>query len=77
MRLMPTTKSKLDYTAAMLAKEFSHLPREHVVRELETVAERILDGARFDDYVPVLAYRFARERLRERTVEHFSYLDAA
>ena len=34
---------------------------------VDTLASQLLDAARFDDYVPLLAHRHARERLLEES----------
>ena len=64
MTMTPGTRSKLDYTKRILVREFNHLPHEEVVHEIETVTDSLLEAARFDDYIPILAHRFARDRLR-------------
>ncbi len=61
--MTPGTKSKLDHTIRMLAAEFPHLHHEVVRREVETVTGALLASARFDDYIPILAHRSARDRL--------------
>lgn len=63
LTMSPGTRSKLEYTSRLLSAEFAQLPREDVVRELEVVSDALFAGAHFDDYIPILAHRFARERL--------------
>jgi len=64
--LTAKTRTRLEYMTRSLAYEFDSVPRPEVVREVDAIAGRLLDGARFDDYVPVLAHRYARVRLRKR-----------
>ena len=64
MTMTPGTRSKLDYTKRILVREFNHLPHEEVVHEIETVTDSLLEAARFDHYIPILAHRFACDRLR-------------
>lgn len=64
------TQLKLEHSTEALLREFSQLPGEEVVHEIETVTESLLVGARFDDYIPVLAHRFARDHLRDRPARH-------
>ena len=66
LAVRPATELKLEYGTRALIKEFPHLPCADVVHEVDTVTRSLVEGARFDDYIPVLVYRFARERLRER-----------
>ena len=63
LALRPVTQAKLEHGARALVREFADLPREVVVYEVESVTRRLLEHARFDDYIPLLVYRFARERL--------------
>ena len=65
VQLRPETQAHLARSVDDLTAELhGTVPRETVERTIqETVAT--LGDARFDDFIPVLAYRFARERLRE------------
>lgn len=65
-RLRQSARAKLDHGARLLAEEFDSLPRQVVAREVDAIAEELLLGARFDDYIPVLVQRIARDHLRER-----------
>ena len=67
--MSPGTRSKLVNSTRMLLEEFGSFPETEVVREIERVAQSLLKPARFDDYIPILAYRVARDHLRERTAE--------
>jgi len=67
--MSPGTRSKLVNSTRMLLEEFGSFPETEVVREIEQVAQSLLKPARFDDYIPILAYRVARNRLRERIAE--------
>jgi arsenate reductase (thioredoxin) len=61
--LDPATQTHLRKQVDDLAEEFAGVVSRETV---ERVAEESVDSlgdVRFDDYIPVLAYRFARERL--------------
>ena len=66
MRPTQATKTKLQHSKEALAAEFEHVPPEDIARRLEEIAHWLLEAARFDDYIPVLAHRYAREELRQR-----------
>ncbi len=61
----PETRARIDFATKVLVKEFGHVSREQIVGEVETVAEALLRDARFDNYVPILAHRFARDHLQQ------------
>jgi hypothetical protein len=58
------TRAKLDRLSSELRREFSHLPAAWVEQTLERVADDLLARARFQDFVPLLVHRRAREQLR-------------
>jgi hypothetical protein len=58
------TRRKLDSSTRLLLREFGSLPPDEIVREVEAAAARLLSSARFDEFIPVLAHRSARNRLR-------------
>jgi Protein of unknown function (DUF3562) len=58
------TRAKLDRLSVELEREFTQLPAERIEQTLESVADELLEGARFQDFVPLLAHRKTRERLR-------------
>jgi hypothetical protein len=58
------TRRKLDSGTRLLLREFGSLPPDEIVREVEAAAARLLSSARFDEFIPVLAHRSARNRLR-------------
>jgi len=62
------TRSKLAHALADLLHEFPDQPEQHVEAMIDIVAEDLLETARFDDFVPVLAHRQAREHLRDADV---------
>jgi len=74
--MSPGTRSKLGQSTRMLLEEFGSFPATEVVREIEGIAQSLLKPARFDDYIPILAYRVARDHLRERIAEQ-ALVDAA
>jgi arsenate reductase (thioredoxin) len=64
VQLDPITRSHLDKGMASLKQEFrgvfsSETIERYVYESLET-----LESVRFNDFVPLFAHRFARERLR-------------
>jgi hypothetical protein len=58
------TKLKIEHAARALAAEFEAVPCAVIAAEVEATAIRLLEHARFDDYIPILAHRYVRERLR-------------
>lgn len=60
------TGEKLTRLAGELRSEFTDVPAAEVEKTLFSVAEELLSHARFEDYVPLLAHRRARERLRSQ-----------
>ena len=65
MSLRAATKSKVEHAARALAAEFEAVPGAVIAAEVEATAIRLLEHAHFDDYVPTLAHRYVRERLRQ------------
>lgn len=59
-----TTRNKLAHAVADLLHEFPDHSEQHVEELIGSVASDLLEAARFDDFVPVLAHRRAREHLR-------------
>jgi hypothetical protein len=57
------THRQIELVDEQLTKEFSTLPASVVHREVATVSEGLLAGARFTDHVAVLTGRFAAEHL--------------
>lgn len=57
------TQKRLSRLIVELRREFAHIPGDRVDRVLESVVEDLLGRARFDDFVPLLAHRRAREQL--------------
>jgi len=46
-----------------LRREFPYVPEERIDGVFQAVATHLLERARFDDFVPLLVHRGARERL--------------
>ena len=65
MRLEPATKTKLEHGKTRLAAEFEMVPRALISTAVDATAGHLLQVARFDDYIPLLAQRYVRTRLRE------------
>jgi protein-tyrosine-phosphatase len=62
--LDPVTLNHLRQTAASLADEFAGVFSEETIERYLTESLDLLGDARINVFVPVLAHRFARERLR-------------
>lgn len=61
----PELRARLQQAARRLAAEFTGIyATETVERSVRESAQRLMQGARFLDFLPLLTYRFARERLR-------------
>ena len=61
------TRRKLEHLADDLKREFPAVPLDQIDDLVDAVALDLLHAARFDDYVPLLAHRHAREQLREQS----------
>jgi len=59
------TRNKLAHIPAELQREFPLVPVERIDELVDALSVRLLRAARFDDFVPLLAHRRARERLLE------------
>jgi hypothetical protein len=62
------TKAKLELSTKILAREFKAVPHALIASEIEATAARLLEGARFDDFVPILTHRYVRDRLKDPVV---------
>ena len=62
--LDPVTLNHLRQTAARLADEFAGVFSEETIERYLEESLDLLGGARINVFVPVLAHRFARERLK-------------
>ncbi|WP_026875360.1 three-helix bundle dimerization domain-containing protein [Jiangella gansuensis] len=61
----------LRVAADRLAAEFDRIGRETIERFLDSSYEHVADGARIETFLPLMAERFARQRLRALArVEH-------
>jgi hypothetical protein len=65
MILRAGTRSRIDHATRRLTTEFGDAPPALIGAAVEAVATRLLEHARFDDYVPVLVHRYVREALRD------------
>jgi hypothetical protein len=63
MHVSAGTRRRLSRLLIELRREFAHVPGDRVDRVLQSVVEDLLGRARFDDFVPLLAYRLVREQL--------------
>jgi predicted ATP-grasp superfamily ATP-dependent carboligase len=66
MKPRPTTDVMLEHGKERLATEFSEVPKDEISKAVDGAAGRLLQVARFDDYVPVLAQRYVRDSLLDR-----------
>ena len=64
VHLDPITQTHVDKAVDDLCHEFTGIFSRETVARFVSESIDSLGGARFADFVPVLAYRFARERLR-------------
>jgi arsenate reductase (thioredoxin) len=62
--LDPVTQHHVRQAAQRLAEEFTGIYSEETIERYLVESLDLLGGARINVYVPVLAHRFARERLR-------------
>jgi arsenate reductase (thioredoxin) len=62
--LDPVTQHHVDQAAAALRSEFAGIFSEQTIARYIAESLDLLGGARINVFVPVLAHRFARERLR-------------
>jgi len=63
MQPSSSTIRKLQHLQGVLEIEFSQVPQHVVDGHVATVAERLLEHARFDDFVPLLTDRYVRAEL--------------
>ena len=64
MRLTTTTTKHLEQVPGSLKAEFPGVPLEAIEHDLEERVRQLITNAHFDDYIPLLARRAVRERLR-------------
>ena len=62
--LDPVTQHHLDQAADRLAEEFAGIFSQETIARYIAESLNLLEGARINVFVPVLAHRFARERLQ-------------
>ena len=62
--LDPITKRHVEKATDALTDEFAGIFSRETIDRYITDSLHLLETARFSDFLPVLAYRFARERLR-------------
>jgi hypothetical protein len=60
----PGTSAKVDQLHLVLRREFPDAETGHVHELMCHSVDVLLAGAHFDDFVPLLAYRRVRERIR-------------
>lgn len=63
MIITPETATKLEHVGARLRDEYPSLPAAAVDEVVDRAAANLLAQARFDQFVPLLAQRAAREQL--------------
>lgn len=62
--LDPVTQQHIDKAAERLAEEFAGIFSQETIARYMAESQDLLGGAKLNVFVPVLAHRFARERLR-------------
>ena len=62
--LDPVTRQHVNRAAEALASEFKGIFSEETIARYIAESVDLLGGAKVNVYVPVLAHRFARERLK-------------
>jgi hypothetical protein len=63
MIITPETATKLEHIGKRLRHEYPSLPAAAVDEVVDRAATHLLAQARFDQFVPLLAHRAAREQL--------------
>jgi hypothetical protein len=58
------TRTHLDRIRASVAVEFEQNTQQEVDCRFEAIVTQLLSEARFPDFIPVLAWRYAREYLK-------------
>lgn len=66
LQMSPQTELRLIHSRQALEHEFEQAAPGEIAHEIAVESQRLLSAARFDDYIPVLVHRFAREHLLER-----------
>jgi hypothetical protein len=56
-------RTRLGHLRSGIAREFEGLPEQEVERRFDAIVRDLLGEATFGDFVPVLAWRYAREEL--------------
>jgi arsenate reductase len=71
IELTPTTRLHVEKAVDSLVEEFRDThSRETIDRVMSDSLRRLVRGAEVDDFVPTLAHRFARERLKALSRAH-------
>jgi arsenate reductase len=69
--LSPTAKLHIDKAVDALEEEFGHhQPRDTIERLMDDSLRQLVRGAQVEDFVPALAHRFTRERLKAMARAH-------
>ena len=64
MKLTMTSARRVHELPLDLSAEFPTVPLQVIEHDVEERVRQLITGARFDDYVPLLARRTVREHLR-------------
>jgi len=62
------TAERLEHVVARLDREFPMHPHAFIEEIVDAASRRLLENAHFDQYVPLLAHRAAREELSTAVV---------
>jgi hypothetical protein len=65
LQVTAETRQKIDRLPERLSDEFADVAPQEIQEEVDELAEALLEEARFEDFVPLLAYRQSRDQLLE------------
>jgi arsenate reductase len=69
--LSPVTKHHIEKAVDVLVEEFGHhQPRESIQKIMDDSVSRLVGSHQVEDFLPALAHRFTRERLKALTRAH-------
>jgi Protein of unknown function (DUF3562) len=64
VHLTASAAKRIEEMPRHLHREFPNVPLAAIERDVEQGVRRLIAGARFDDYVPLLVHKAVRERIR-------------
>jgi arsenate reductase (thioredoxin) len=69
-QLSPVARHHVEKAVEALAEEFDEVPPETIQRVMDDSVSQLVGRAEVDDFVPTLAHRFTRERLKAMRRAH-------